>query len=56
MSHKDAALLRHPNITVIPNGVDLVRFTPAPEPATRNLLFIGSFRHFPNVRAYQFFV
>ncbi|HEY3442984.1 MAG TPA: glycosyltransferase [Paludibaculum sp.] len=45
-----------PNVTVIPNGVDLTRFTPEPEPDSRNLLFIGSFRHFPNVRAYRFFV
>lgn len=56
MSEKDAALLHRPNVTVIPNGVDLALFTPAPEPAAQNLLFIGSFRHFPNVRAYQFFV
>ena len=56
MSEKDAALLQHPNVTVIPNGVDLARFTPESEPDARQLLFIGSFRHFPNVRAYQFFV
>jgi glycosyltransferase involved in cell wall biosynthesis len=56
MSEKDAALLERPFVTVIPNGVDLARFTPAPEPESRNLLFIGSFRHFPNVHAYRFFV
>lgn len=55
MSEKDAALLGRSNVTVIPNGVDLARFTPEPEPASRSLLFIGSFRHFPNVRAYRFF-
>lgn len=55
MSEKDAALLGRPDVTVIPNGVDLARFTPEPEPDARNLLFIGSFRHFPNVRAYRFF-
>jgi len=43
-------------VTVIPNGVDLARFVPEPEPDSRNLLFIGSFRHFPNVRAYRYFV
>ncbi len=56
MSEKDASLMRRPNVTVIPNGVDLARFTPEPEPDGRNLLFIGSFRHFPNVGAYRFFV
>ena len=56
MSEKDATLLGRPNVAVIPNGVDLARFMPEPEGASRNLLFIGSFRHFPNVRAYRFFV
>jgi glycosyltransferase involved in cell wall biosynthesis len=54
MSEKDAALAGRP-VTVIPNGVDLARFTPAPEPAARRLLFIGSFRHFPNVQAFEWF-
>jgi glycosyltransferase involved in cell wall biosynthesis len=40
---------------VIPNGVDLARFRPAPEAPGQRLLFIGSFRHFPNVAAYRFF-
>jgi glycosyltransferase involved in cell wall biosynthesis len=40
---------------VIENGVDLARFTPEPERPGRRLLFIGSFRHFPNIEAYQFF-
>ena len=57
MSDKDAALVGERNCCVIGNGVDLERFAPQPEPAgTRELLFIGSFRHFPNVRAYRFFV
>ena len=47
---------RQSRFHTIPNGVDLARFTPEPEPDAQNLLFIGSFRHFPNVRAYQFFV
>ncbi|MCS7042308.1 MAG: glycosyltransferase family 4 protein [Bryobacteraceae bacterium] len=57
MSAKDAALAGVPDKTVIiPNGVDLARFRPAPEPAggTPELLFVGSFRHFPNVRAFLF--
>ena len=40
---------------VIENGVDLARFQPEPEPPGERLLFIGSFRHFPNVEAYRFF-
>ncbi len=55
MSEKDRALLNAPHATVIPNGVDLARFQPAPEPPGRHLLFIGSFRHFPNVVAFRFF-
>ncbi|MBL8216716.1 MAG: ribosomal protein S18-alanine N-acetyltransferase [Bryobacterales bacterium] len=54
MSPKDAALLQHPGARTIPNGVDLSRFQPAPETPGRHLLFIGSFRHFPNVLAFQF--
>lgn len=57
MSRKDADLIGHPEKTaVIPNGVDLQRFHPTPRPAAPHLLFIGSFRHFPNVRAYRLLV
>jgi ribosomal protein S18 acetylase RimI-like enzyme/glycosyltransferase involved in cell wall biosynthesis len=55
MSQKDAELLGDPNATVIPNGVDLARFAPQPESAGQNILFVGSFRHFPNILAYRFF-
>ncbi len=55
MSDKDAELLGVKNVRVIPNGVDLDRFHPEPEPPGRKLLFVGSFRHFPNVVAYRFF-
>lgn len=55
MSDKDAELLGAPNVRVIPNGVDLDRFQPEPERPGRGLLFVGSFRHFPNVVAYRFF-
>lgn len=56
MSAKDAALAGQPGKTfVIPNGVDLKRFRPAPA-SGEGLLFVGSFRHFPNVRAYRFLV
>jgi len=56
MSEKDAELLK-PRLTatVIENGVDLARFQAEPERPGQSLLFIGSFRHFPNVVAYRFF-
>jgi len=56
MSDKDAALLRAPNVEIIPNGVDLSRFQPKPERSGERLLFVGSFRHFPNIQAVQFFM
>jgi len=55
MSDKDAELLRPADAVAIPNGVDLNRFRPGPEPDSARLLFVGSFRHFPNVVAYRFF-
>jgi glycosyltransferase involved in cell wall biosynthesis len=54
MSPKDAAVAGA-RAVVIENGVDLERFQPEPERAGQRLLFIGSFRHFPNVEAYRFF-
>jgi ribosomal-protein-alanine acetyltransferase len=39
---------------VIENGVDLGRFVPQPETAGRRVLFIGSFRHFPNIVAFRY--
>jgi glycosyltransferase involved in cell wall biosynthesis len=58
MSGKDAEQLRGraARIAIIENGVDLERFRPEPERPGQKLLFIGSFRHFPNVVAYRFFV
>lgn len=57
MSEKDAALLGNaPNVRIIPNGVDLKRFQPQPEVPGRHILFVGSFRHFPNLVAYRWFV
>ena len=56
MSPKDAELLGPAvRVTVIENGVDLDRFQPQPETDGERLLFIGSFRHFPNILAYRFF-
>ncbi|MBZ5617443.1 MAG: glycosyltransferase family 4 protein [Acidobacteriia bacterium] len=56
MSGKDAALLGPAISTaIVENGVDLGRFRAEPERPGERLLFIGSFRHFPNVEAYRFF-
>lgn len=39
---------------VIPNGVDLHRFQITPPPAVpREVLFVGSFRHLPNLLAFE---
>lgn len=54
MSEKDRKLLAIPHAHVVENGVDLDRFEPSPETPGRRLLFIGSFRHFPNVQAFRF--
>jgi len=54
MSEKDAEMVGVPSVA-IPNGVDLARFRPVPETPGDRLLFIGSFRHFPNIAAYRFF-
>jgi ribosomal-protein-alanine acetyltransferase len=56
MSSKDARLLQTDRAYVIPNGVDLHRFQPAPESQGAELLFVGSFAHFPNVVAYRWFL
>lgn len=54
MSDKDREMLGAPQARVIENGVDLGRYQPRPEYPGRRLLFIGSFRHFPNIVAYRF--
>jgi ribosomal protein S18 acetylase RimI-like enzyme len=56
MSEQDRATLNRPNVTVVPNGVDLSRFAPEIERPGQRLLFIGSFRHFPNIVAFRFFM
>jgi glycosyltransferase involved in cell wall biosynthesis len=55
MSDKDSELLGGANTRVIANGVDLDRFRPELEPPGENLLFVGSFNHFPNIEAFRFF-
>jgi ribosomal-protein-alanine acetyltransferase len=54
MSEKDRQMLGAPHARVIENGVDTYRYAPRPEVPGRRLLFIGSFRHFPNIVAYRF--
>lgn len=56
MSEKDAGMLPGAPVTAIPNGVDLERFRPRTEAPGARLLFVGSFRHFPNIVAYRFFM
>lgn len=53
MSTKDQQLIGASH--VIPNGVDLERFEPLPPSRVAEILFVGSFRHFPNVAAFRFF-
>ena len=56
MSKKDAQMLG-PGVAsvVVENGVDLARFQPEPERDGERLLFIGSFRHFPEHRGIPVF-
>lgn len=37
----------------IPNGVDTSRFIPGEDPASPEIFFVGSFRHIPNVMAFD---
>ena len=58
MSEKDRGMLvdaaTSGGAAAIENGVDLERFAPVPETPGRRLLFIGSFRHFPNIVAFRY--
>lgn len=56
MSRKDARMLDIGHVRIIPNGVDLDRYQPEEEIPGHRLLFVGSFRHFPNVTAFRFFL
>ncbi|MGC8792141.1 MAG: GNAT family N-acetyltransferase [Bryobacteraceae bacterium] len=56
MSAEDSRLLPGARVQVLPNGVDLERFWPEPETPGQRVLFVGSFRHFPNVAAYRMLV
>jgi glycosyltransferase involved in cell wall biosynthesis len=55
MSDKDRTIMK--SAIVLPNGVDLDRYQPSPDPPeARRILFIGSFAHKPNAMAIEFFV
>jgi len=63
MSEQDGKRLAEAGISggrlrVVENGVDLDRFRPPAQESTGpvRLLFIGSFRHFPNVLGFRFLV
>lgn len=58
MSSKDRSTVSGASrCEVIPNGVDLLRFRPSNiEPQPGRILFIGSFAHFPNLLAMDFFL
>jgi len=62
MTEDDAAYLRSysraANIRAIPIGVDTAEFAPHPEDLARpiEVLFVGNFRHQPNVEAAEFLV
>ncbi|HVW10713.1 MAG TPA: glycosyltransferase family 4 protein [Bryobacteraceae bacterium] len=57
MSPKDQGMIHGCRSVILPNGVDLDRFTVSPNtPEPRRLLFIGSFSHLPNIMALRFFL
>lgn len=57
VSPKDQNMMVNCRSVVLPNGVDLDRFTVSPRaPEPRRLLFIGSFSHLPNMMALGFFL
>jgi glycosyltransferase involved in cell wall biosynthesis len=57
MSGKDRRMVDTGNAVVIPNGVDLEHFRPCPDPPEPGrLLFLGSFRHFPNLAGLDLFL
>lgn len=45
---------RSPHRTfAVPNGVDVARFTPGTEPVAQEILYVGSFRHLPNLLGFE---
>lgn len=57
MSRKDRRTVDLPNAVTLANGVDIERFQPsAGQPEPDRILFIGSFAHYPNLLALDFFL
>jgi glycosyltransferase involved in cell wall biosynthesis len=44
---------RGSRIANVPNGVDVARYVPEPESGEREILYVGSFRHLPNVIGFE---
>lgn len=55
-SAEDAALLRHPKVTVVGNGAVDRRASYRPSPDAPRLLFMGAFRYAPNLAAIRAFI
>ncbi|HEX4808375.1 MAG TPA: glycosyltransferase family 4 protein [Bryobacteraceae bacterium] len=57
MSKRDQEIAGARNVIVLPNGVDVARFTPTDEAEeSGRLLFVGSFNHLPNIVALEWFI
>ena len=55
MSEKDAEMVGVPSTVICPMAWTSTASAPSPSSPGERLLFIGSFRHFPNIAAYRFF-
>jgi glycosyltransferase involved in cell wall biosynthesis len=49
---REGARAPHHTFTV-PNGVDIVRFTPEPPADGQEIFYVGSFRHLPNILGFE---
>ncbi len=54
-SGEDAALVRHPRLAIVPNGLDL-RPAYRPSRGSRRILFMGPFRYAPNLEGIRRFL
>lgn len=59
ISEQDQEFIFHPNrakIEIIPNGIDLSKFTPLPINKQYDLVFVGNMRYAPNIESALFIV
>jgi sugar transferase (PEP-CTERM/EpsH1 system associated) len=59
ISEQDRFYIRHPQkyaITVVPNGVDAIHFSPVPTEKVFHLLFAGNLSYPPNIEACRYLV